>query len=572
MKRYLKYVLLFLMVLSLSGISAAAEEAQFKTEWYGDYATMELVIKVQPSAKYIQQITAVLYPAAVSNPSFGDYSRVKEVKVSGSETEIRFKLTDNLSAPDGAYKIKIQGNGYLSGESLSEQEVWILRPSDADPNAEGSLLKEINNASADSVNGYMVRLAKALRINVSEQESSVKLQAFINIRSNDYNGAFKTVNEAADAWKIAEVVEYLTEADAEPSKLGVMIEDISSVLNIKTDDEDYTACKDKIYENIIKLKSNGEKFNNCAELKKIFNRAKALAVINAANESNIEQKLSLYYKDLEIEDSVYNQFRALTETDRQKVSRQLLGKSFSSVQTAKSAFNEAVAEFAASDNTGGGNGAGSGGSGGGRGNGATVAPGGVSMPTGQNNNSGSSEFSDVNESFWAYRYITELKKEGIISGYEDAKFYPDRPVTREEFVKMIVGATGTYEGGRECSFKDADSGEWYYPYISSAVNCGIIKGISDEMFGIGQEVKREDAAVIMFRAVNSFKNINTDNIGDTNFSDSSDISDYAKESVNALSGLSLINGFEDGSFRPQISLSRAEAAKILYELRKYIQQ
>ena len=52
MKRYLKYVLLFLMVLSLSGISAAAEEAQFKTEWYGDYATMELVIKVQPSAKY----------------------------------------------------------------------------------------------------------------------------------------------------------------------------------------------------------------------------------------------------------------------------------------------------------------------------------------------------------------------------------------------------------------------------------------------------------------------------------------------------------------------------------------
>ena len=92
------------------------------------------------------------------------------------------------------------------------------------------------------------------------------------------------------------------------------------------------------------------------------------------------------------------------------------------------------------------------------------------------------------------------------------------------------------------------------------------------MFGIGQEVKREDATVIMFRAVNSFKNINTDNIGDTNFSDSSDISDYAKESVNALSGLSLINGFEDGSFRPQISLSRAEAAKILYELRKYIQQ
>ena len=46
----------------------------------------------------------------------------------------------------------------------------------------------------------------------------------------------------------------------------------------------------------------------------------------------------------------------------------------------------------------------------------------------------------MQESHWAYGAVKALKEKGVISGYADGSFAPDRTVTREEFVKMIVTA------------------------------------------------------------------------------------------------------------------------------------
>ena len=57
--------------------------------------------------------------------------------------------------------------------------------------------------------------------------------------------------------------------------------------------------------------------------------------------------------------------------------------------------------------------------------------------------------------------------------------------------------------------------------------------------------------------------------GSKEFTDNTDISDYAAEAVGFLSGLGILNGFEDNSFRPRESLNRAQAAVItdaLYNL------
>ena len=72
-------------------------------------------------------------------------------------------------------------------------------------------------------------------------------------------------------------------------------------------------------------------------------------------------------------------------------------------------------------------------------------------------------------------------------------------------------------------------------------------------------------AVILDR-IASFKGIDIRNDNSVEFSDDSDISEYAKKSVYKLCSAKIINGFEDGSFAPHSSLTRAQAAKVIYML------
>ena len=109
----------------------------------------------------------------------------------------------------------------------------------------------------------------------------------------------------------------------------------------------------------------------------------------------------------------------------------------------------------------------------------------------------------------------------------------------------------------EISFTDIAADDWSLPYIKKAVKAGLISGMDEKTFGYGVGISRQDIAVILHRTVKETK-------GDAQFTDKADIADYAKEAVGALSGLKILNGFEDGSFKPNSSCTRAQAAVIIY--------
>ena len=77
-------------------------------------------------------------------------------------------------------------------------------------------------------------------------------------------------------------------------------------------------------------------------------------------------------------------------------------------------------------------------------------------------------------------------------------------------------------------------------------------------FGIGQAVSRQDVAVMVARALDM--NNSTDENG---FEDFDAVADYAKTAVSALAEENILNGYDDGTFRPQSALTRAEAAVII---------
>ena len=213
---------------------------------------------------------------------------------------------------------------------------------------------------------------------------------------------------------------------------------------------------------------------------------------------------------------------------------------------------------------GGGGGGGSSSSGSASGAGAAVTP--YIPVTGEDENTSKAEFSDVLTSHWANREISLFVKKEIVSGYADGSFMPDKAVTREEFVKLLINAAGLYESGLKADFDDVSEDAWYAPYIACAKKSGLVNGVSGAEFGVGRTLTREDMAVIMYRAAKS-DGKNLEKVREyADFNDEANIADYAKDSVRALYEARLINGMDDGSFASKAPLTRAQAVKVLYDM------
>ncbi|MBR5219054.1 MAG: S-layer homology domain-containing protein [Clostridia bacterium] len=176
------------------------------------------------------------------------------------------------------------------------------------------------------------------------------------------------------------------------------------------------------------------------------------------------------------------------------------------------------------------------------------------------------EFSDVPETHWAREYIYELAKRGIINGTGENLFAPEANITREQFAKILVEAFGLRDDTATCDFTDVKKGEWYEIYVASAQKYGIINGIGDGLFGVGQNITRQDMAVMITRAAQAANVTIPAKKGMPAFSDYASVSSYATVSIRILTSGDIINGFEDNTFRPFANATRAQAAKMIYML------
>lgn len=173
-------------------------------------------------------------------------------------------------------------------------------------------------------------------------------------------------------------------------------------------------------------------------------------------------------------------------------------------------------------------------------------------------------FDDLDSALWAKEYIEGLARKEIITGTGNGNFEPNKGVTREELVKMIVKAFDFKSLGSQTSFADVSAGQWYTGYIDIAYGNGIIKGTSEEIFGVGQPVTREDLAVIVDRAIAVQALTLSAKQEKNSFADESEISDYAKAAVEHMQMFGIINGKDDNKFCPKQGATRAEVAKIIY--------
>lgn len=172
-------------------------------------------------------------------------------------------------------------------------------------------------------------------------------------------------------------------------------------------------------------------------------------------------------------------------------------------------------------------------------------------------------FNDLSQAEWAREAVEALAAKGIVAGKGNGAFAPNDNVTREEFVKMIVEAFELLDEGAECNFADVASDRWSAKYIASANRLGVVTG-DGANFNPAAQMARQDMAVIIYRV---FELAGVDVDGNAiRFTDNGAISGYAKDAVSALSGAGIINGMGDGTFAPKATVTRAQAAKVIYGL------
>lgn len=169
-------------------------------------------------------------------------------------------------------------------------------------------------------------------------------------------------------------------------------------------------------------------------------------------------------------------------------------------------------------------------------------------------------FTDIDSVEWAKNAIINLANKNIINGKSAETFCPQDNVTRAEFVKIIVRAFGIDEVSGDINFNDVAKDDWYYSFVSAAFYNKLVSGMTDNEFMPNNNITREDAFVIIFRAL-SAKGKTFENTRD--FIDGDLISSYAKEAIIKLGGSEFINGDANGQVNPKNNLTRAEAAVVV---------
>ena len=123
---------------------------------------------------------------------------------------------------------------------------------------------------------------------------------------------------------------------------------------------------------------------------------------------------------------------------------------------------------------------------------------------------------------------------------------------------MLATALNISVGGYSDQYSDVKSGDWFAPYVIALSDRGIITGF-DGKFDPDGKITRQDAAVMTYRAVKAMLTANGTSV---TFGDEAKIASYAKEAVNKLASLKVINGY-GGNFDPTNNTTRAQAATII---------
>ena len=177
-------------------------------------------------------------------------------------------------------------------------------------------------------------------------------------------------------------------------------------------------------------------------------------------------------------------------------------------------------------------------------------------------------FVDLEESHWAYQNIMSLVKREVINGYPDGTYQPEKAVSRAEFLKLIMMVL---YGSETLGNTGYEAVHWAFPYALEAKTNGYLADESIIKIGnIDHAISRMEMAQILARICrkNSFPHSTSSTLS---FSDTSQLSVANKQDIQTVVAAGIINGYPDGTFGPNRTMTRAECATIMIRVMKILE-
>ncbi|OCT14148.1 hypothetical protein A8709_25220 [Paenibacillus pectinilyticus] len=166
------------------------------------------------------------------------------------------------------------------------------------------------------------------------------------------------------------------------------------------------------------------------------------------------------------------------------------------------------------------------------------------------------------ETHWAKDEILDLMQKSIIDGYEDHTIRPNRTLSKAEFVTLVVKALGIEPVKTPVSGYEDMRSHWSTAMVASAQEMGLLdhKPV-DVNFSPDLPMSRIEMVELVDRILHKY-NVNLQ-LGSGDFNDIASLTDNNKAALQNVIHAGIVGGYEDGSFRPQGSLTRAETFKVI---------
>lgn len=456
----------------------------------------------------------------------------------------------NLEAELAVDVINLSGSGTLTAKKIVTVKI-------TNPNGEISNINQIT-ANADGSFAYCVTLAE------DEPDGYYKAEAFS--RGMD---EISVISDNENLYYISQttrdkITGEINSAEATVSGIKQMLAENAIALSV----DDMTEGGLETAAVVLLEQRPGDGYEYTGILAEISKSRELMGKLNKVTWTSLDALIADENAILLNGVNEYTQYQAYSSANRNKICKAVLEAApFESIMEFRLSFAAALNSFADSPGSSSGSGGGGGGGGGSSassgGSGSSSAISAVSQYTPSTVQTQPQEFSDLGGYEWAKGSIENLLKKGVVSYAADGRFRPADRITREEFIKLLVCAFELVDGEARCSFEDVPGDSWYYIYVASAYKNGITQGIDAARFGAGTDIKRQEMAALVYRTIQLLGAELKEDGAKKDFNDGAQIAEYAKEAVDSLQKAGIMNGDDTGSFRPEDSATRAEAAKVI---------
>lgn len=185
------------------------------------------------------------------------------------------------------------------------------------------------------------------------------------------------------------------------------------------------------------------------------------------------------------------------------------------------------------------------------------------------------DFTDVSRSDWYYQFVDYVTSKGYFNGTSETTFAPAENMTRAMFVTVLFRFDGAKGDRSQSAFTDVAPGEWYTDAINWAAANRIVDGVGNGKFAPNDPITRAQMCTMIERYLTLYKKAWKVTLPETGsvsvMVDENAIPAYALAAVKQCQRHGLVNGFEDGTFRPNELSTRAQVAAVIYRMSFLVQ-